>query len=157
MIHLQILAPNDWQLWRKLRVAALTESPAAFGSVLADWQGAGDREQRWRERLTGVALNVIAYVDGKPAGMVSGDWNAPDVELISLWVAPFARGRGVGERLVEMVVEWARDQQAPRVVLSVRDHNAPAIRLYCRQGFEAIAASPESEPGAPETLFTRLI
>lgn len=89
--------------------------------------------------------------------MVSGDWNTPDVELISLWVAPFARGRGVGERLVEMVVEWARGQQAPRVVLSVRDHNAPAIRLYCRQGFEAISASPESEPGAPETLFARLI
>ena len=58
----------------------------------------------------------------------------------SLMFAPFARGRGVGERLVEMVVEWARDQQAPRVVLSVRDHNAPAIRLYCRQGFEAISA-----------------
>ncbi|MHB1611079.1 MAG: GNAT family N-acetyltransferase [Sulfobacillus sp.] len=52
---------------------------------------------------------------------------------------------------------WAREQQAPRLVLSVRDHNASAIHLYSRHGFEAIGPSPESEPGSPETLFMRRI
>ena len=155
MIHLRVLAPDEWQLWRELRLAALEESPTVFGSSLKDWQGDGDREERWRQRLMSVPFNCVAYVEGKPAGMVSGGWNGHDVELLSLWVAPHARGRGVGEKLVESVMAWARDQQASHIVLSVRDHNAPAISLYCRHGFHATGPSPESDPGMPETLFKR--
>jgi ribosomal protein S18 acetylase RimI-like enzyme len=90
-------------------------------------------------------------------GMVSGGWVHQDVELLSLWVTPWARGCGVGDRLVEAVVAWAQDHQAPRVMLSVRDHNAPAIRLNQRHGFQAIGPSSESEPGAPETRFVRAV
>ena len=53
-----MLDPDDWQLWRELRLAALAEAPDAFGSTLAEWSGAGDTEQRWRTRLHGVALNL---------------------------------------------------------------------------------------------------
>ncbi len=155
MVHLKVLTPNDWRLWRRVRLAALQEAPTAFGSVLADWQGDGDREERWRHRLTTVSFNVIADADGDPAGMVSGGWIDQDVELMSLWVAPFARGQGVGDRLVETVVQWARNQHAPRVILSVKDHNAFAIRLYRRQGFREVGPSPQSEPGSPEILFVR--
>ncbi|NMP22823.1 GNAT family N-acetyltransferase [Sulfobacillus harzensis] len=155
MVQTKVLTPDDWRVWRSLRLAALTEAPAAFGSVLADWQGDGDVEERWRHRLTVVAFNVMADVAGTPAGMVSGAWDAPDVELISLWVAPFARGRGVGDRLVATVVEWARSQHAPRVILSVKDDNVPAIRLYRRHGFHEAGPSEDSKPGSPETLFVR--
>ncbi len=159
MVHLQVLAPDDWQQWRTLRLLALEESPTAFGSTLAEWQGVGDGEERWRGRLTGVAYNVIAHMgdEDETVGMVSGGWNGSDVELMSLWVRPRARGHGVGDRLVQTVVQWARGQQAWRVVLSVRDHNVSAIRLYRRHGFQAIGPSTESEPGSPETLFARRI
>ena len=46
MIGIRVLAEDDWRLWRDLRLAALAESPDAFGSRLADWQDAG--EARWR-------------------------------------------------------------------------------------------------------------
>jgi len=58
-----------------------------------------------------------------------------EVELISMWVAPFARGRGVGDALVAAVSSWATDKQACRITLKVFDHNRPAIGLYRRQGF----------------------
>ena len=117
-----------------MRLSALEEAPHAFGSVLADWQGAGDTERRWRDRLDDVALNVIAYLDGRPAGMVSGSASgAPGtVELLSMWVAPFARGRGVGDALVEAVLRWAGRQGAWRVVLEVAAGNRPAVGLYLR-------------------------
>ncbi|HEX5569527.1 MAG TPA: GNAT family N-acetyltransferase, partial [Streptomyces sp.] len=51
MIEIRTVTSDDWALWRELRLAALTEAPHAFGSRLADWQGAGDREERWRARL----------------------------------------------------------------------------------------------------------
>ena len=52
MIDILVLTPDDWPTWRELRLAALAEAPGAFGSRLADWQGDGDREQRWRDRLS---------------------------------------------------------------------------------------------------------
>jgi hypothetical protein len=48
------LTPNDWRQWRELRLAALAEAPAVFGSTLADWTGEGDTEDRWRARLSSV-------------------------------------------------------------------------------------------------------
>ena len=63
MIALRTLTADDWQLWRELRLEALREAPYAYGSTLAQWQGAGDTEQRWRYRLDSVQFNVVAYLD----------------------------------------------------------------------------------------------
>lgn len=155
VVDLVILTPDDWRLWRELRLEALREAPAAFGSTLADWQGAGDQEARWRQRLTSVPFNVVARSGGKPAGMVSGLRSGENAELISLWVAPCARGQGVGDRLILAVVDWARAAGAPRVVLSVKQGNEPAAHLYRRHGFVEAGRSPESEPGSPEDMFVK--
>jgi len=72
MPELRVVSPDDWQAWRELRLLALEESPDAFGSRLADWQGDGDREERWRDRLTSVPFNVIAFDGDAPVGMASG-------------------------------------------------------------------------------------
>src|SRR5690349_14341050 len=101
-IHLRRIGIDDWALWRKLRLEALAEAPYAFGSTLADWQGQGDTEARWRGRLSDVPLNVIAEWQETAAGMVSATAPDPDgaVELISMWVAPAVRGYGIGDALV---------------------------------------------------------
>lgn len=129
---------------------ALREAPYAFGLKLSDWQGSGDTEARWRERFTDVPLNVIALLDGKPAGMVGAlvaDGNT--VELISMWVAPFARGRGVGDALIQAIVSWAEKQHADRLVLSVRNDNGRAIALYARHGFIDAGPDPTIAAGEP--------
>ena len=145
MIEVRELTPDDWQLWRAMRRAALAEAPAAFGSPLAQWSGPGDTEERWRARLSGVPLNLVLMVDGEPAGMVSG--TAPSdhrtVELISLWVAPSARGQGVADAAVSRVLQWACVEHAADVVLSVRADNHPGIALYRRHGFTDAGPSPD--------------
>lgn len=137
MITVRSIPVDDWRAWRELRLEALREAPASFGSTLAQWQGAGDTEERWRARLTDVPFNLIAELESTPAGIASGTAPLPDgsVELISMWVAPFARGRGVGDALVAAVINWARTQHANRVLLCVYPHNANAIALYKRQNF----------------------
>lgn len=136
MIELRILTPDDWPLWRALRHAALEEAPYAFGSTLADWQGDGDREARWRARLEPPSHNVIACLAGEPVGMASGMPADDDVvELISMWVSPAGRGRGVGDALVHEVVRWARSIGSRVVRLDVSDGNDAAAQMYLRNGF----------------------
>ncbi len=59
------------------------------------------------------------------------------VELLSLWVAPTARGRGVGDALVREVERWARSVGARFVRLGVAADNPAARGLYKRHRFDA--------------------
>ncbi|MFF4987856.1 GNAT family N-acetyltransferase [Streptosporangium saharense] len=138
MVELRVLGPDDWPLWRELRLAALAEAPAAFGSKLADWQGEGDREDRWRGRLEiPGSHNVVALLDGEPVGMASGlPMDGGDaVELISMWVSPRARGRGVGDGLILEIERWALRRRAATLRLCVMPGNDAAAALYGRHGF----------------------
>jgi len=149
VIKLQVLSPDDWQVWRRLRLAALAEAPYAFGSRLADWQGEGDRPERWRDRLElPGSYNVVALLDDQPVGMASGvPADEPGVvELISMWVGPAARGRGAGDRLIQAVEQWARLGQAKVLRLSVVQGNEAAERLYQRCGFVGTGVPGEVMP-----------
>ncbi|GAU70388.1 hypothetical protein SSP35_19_00240 [Streptomyces sp. NBRC 110611] len=159
MIELRVLTADDWPRWRELRLAALAEAPYAFGSRLADWQGEGDREERWRSRL-GIpgSWHVVAALDGKPAGMAGGVPGPRDgvVELISLWVGKEARGRGVGDRLVQAVEQWAAQGRAEVLQLAVTPGNTHARALYRRHGFEDIGPLGDVLPdGRREHLMTK--
>jgi ribosomal protein S18 acetylase RimI-like enzyme len=128
----------------------LREAPYAFASTLEDWEGERDLEERWRARLTEVPFNVIARLNDVPVGMASG--TAPNhdgaVELISMWVAPSARGNGVGKALVASVVTWARSQEIERLSLDVREDNTSAIAFYEQCGF--VDEGRIDRPGPPE-------
>jgi len=136
VIDLQDIGADDWKLWRDLRVAALTEAPYAFGSQLADWVDAP--EERWRDRLSAPgAYQVIAGLDGTPVGMVGGfpGEETGTAELVSMWIAPAGRGRGVGDTLITAIAQWAAGIGARVLKLSVADGNDPAHKLYLRNGF----------------------
>lgn len=136
MIDVHDIGPDDWKLWRELRLAALEEAPYAFGSQLADWIDAP--EQRWRERLSEPnAHQVIVSIDGTPVGLAGGfRAEEPGVaELVSMWVAPAGRGRGVGDVLMTTIEDWARADGARILMLSVVPGNDAAHNLYLRSGF----------------------
>ncbi len=138
MIDTRVLAEGDWKMWRELRLAALAEAGYAFGSQLADWQGDGDREERWRERLAiPGSYNILAMLDRQAVGMASGVPTDHDevVELISMYVAPVGRGQGVGDHLVRAVEQWARLMGARTLRLAVVEGNKNAWALYQRNGF----------------------
>jgi ribosomal protein S18 acetylase RimI-like enzyme len=154
-VELLRLTVEDWTVWRDVRLRALSDAPYAFSSTLAEWQGDGDVESRWRDRLESVPFNVVAVMAGQFAGQASG--TAPNrdgyVELVSMWVAPGMRGRGVGQALVDAVVGWAGKQGPGGVMLSVKRSNSAAIALYERCGFAP--APPNAETPDDEQVMSR--
>jgi ribosomal protein S18 acetylase RimI-like enzyme len=156
MITVLTLSEDDWASWRAMRLAALIESPDAFGSTLADWTGPGDTEDRWRARLVSVPLNLMARMDHRPIGMASATAPADgEVELISMWVAPEGRARGVGDALVDEVAGWALAHGAQTVALDVRQSNARAVAFYRRTGFSDIGLAPRPDDSYPELRMVR--
>jgi GNAT superfamily N-acetyltransferase len=55
--------------------------------------------------------------------------------LESMRVAPDARGRGVGGRLVERFFDWAREHDAEQALVTAYAANQGAQRFYARYGF----------------------
>ncbi len=156
VVKLQQLSPDDWRLWRIVRLQVLEEAPYAFGTSLSDWQSEGDREGRWRNRLDDVPFNVVAAVDGHAVGQVSGTDldDRLSVELISMWVAPIFRGTDIGEALIDAVVGWAEGIGAQAVSLAVKDANSHAIALYERARFVDRGVSADTPD---ERTMTRLL
>lgn len=132
-MEIKRVGPADWESFRTVRLASLSESPAAFGSRYADWVDAP--AERWQSRLTQVPLTLLACDPSEVVGVVSGQpvgehW----VELISMWVSPAVRGSGVARQLIDAVTRWAAEQNR-RTYLMVRIDNDRARRAYERAGF----------------------
>jgi ribosomal protein S18 acetylase RimI-like enzyme len=131
--------PQDAPRYRALRLAALADTPDAFGSRLEDEQPQPDAF--WTARLQRPnATTLLAQLGDLDAGLavVAPAWDASpkDAGLYSVWVAPHARGQGVGEALLRAAIHAARAAGFARLVLEVGDLNAPAVALYARLGFE---------------------
>ena len=148
-IELRTVSADDWRVWRSVRLAALTDAPAAFGSRLEEWADAP--EDRWRERLSiPGAIDLLAFnTDGTaPVGMATGIPSADydcRAELISMWVDPAVRGRGVATVLIAAIAVWAARSGATMLTLFVMLENIAARRVYERNGF-AVSNEPDDLP-----------
>ncbi|HEY0717553.1 MAG TPA: GNAT family N-acetyltransferase [Streptosporangiaceae bacterium] len=152
MTELRTVGADDWRAMRDIRLDALRDAPYAFASTYA--REAAFPEQIWRERARS-GNSILAYrpeFGQQPVGLVGSIQDVPDeLELVSMWVRPQARGRQVGPALIEAVVERARRGQQSRVHLWVTESNVPARRLYERCGF-SLTGERQPLPSAPALM-----
>ena len=135
------LHAEDWPEFRALRLRALAADPLAFGSTRE--AEAGRPESLWRESaLRGATSSteatwVAVGPEGRLVGMAGLFPRAGRFHLWGMWVAPEVRGRGVGRRLLDPLLDWAHAQDSSvEVVLEVNPVQASAVRLYRSAGFE---------------------
>lgn len=68
---------------------------------------------------------------------------AEECEIAKMAVAPMARGRGLGDLLMEAAIRFARNAGAQRVVIVSNTVLEPAIRLYQKHGFVRVALTSD--------------
>jgi ribosomal protein S18 acetylase RimI-like enzyme len=137
------IRPGDGPVLKSVRLAALKESPSAFGSTHAAEVDRPDDHWTARASLGATGDHSVTYfavVDQLIVGMVGGyrpEAGGSSMELVSMWVAPAQRQAGIAAKLVEAVVGWAREHNATSVELWVTRGNEAAVRLYETAGFRA--------------------
>jgi ribosomal protein S18 acetylase RimI-like enzyme len=149
---------GDWEALRQLRLRALADAPDAFASTLEEEVAFPD--EVWRRRAEGgpESANFIAREGGVDVGLAAV-FAEPDVpgrmHLVSMWVDPRYRRRGVARALVDQAVRWAAERRAREVILGVADQNTAARRLYERLGFRPTGERQPlpSNPARTESLL----
>lgn len=157
-VEIRQIGADDWRALRDIRLAALQDAPQAFASTYgreaafaeADWLrwiGRGDTFLAYAPELGAAPVGIVGGYDGEPG----------TIELISMWISPEARGRGIGRALVEAVVGRARAKGMTRVHLWVAESNRSARLLYERCGFRQTAERQPlpSNPQLPEIGMAR--
>jgi RimJ/RimL family protein N-acetyltransferase len=141
-VRVEPFAEEDWAAFREIRLRSLLDSPDAFGSTYGEESSRS--EPAWRDWAAGRWRGgvAVAFAGRDPTGAVVGTATGAEFEaepgvahLYAMWVAPDARGAGVGRELVETVTAWALGRGCQRLVLSVTETNARARRFYEACGF----------------------
>lgn len=151
----QRIEPTEWALYRDTRLRALQDSPDAFGSSLA--LEAARPDQFWMDRIAAATSSA----NDLPLFGTSGDqvggllWckafpEEPGVaHLFQMWVAPEFRRLGLGAKLLQAAIDWARSAHIRQLRLGVAAGDNPAVRLYLRHGFVQVGGLEPLRDGSP--------
>ncbi|WP_372633662.1 N-acetyltransferase family protein [Cohnella sp.] len=143
-MNIRILQHSDAESYRQLRLAGLQTNPEAFGSTYE--QEAQFTLETMINRITPskdkFVLGAFAEDGSSLTGIVtfvreSGVKTSHKANVYGMYVAPSARGKGIGRRLLVELIEKAKECDGlEQINLAVVSDNAPAKKLYRALGFD---------------------
>ena len=139
------LSPQDWQLFRQIRLEALQDSPQAFGSSYSFM--ASQPDSFWQNRLSSAATGqdswlLFARINERIVGMIGAyiPEGSPIPRVVSVYVTPEYRRTGVSRGLMDAILNVLKQKGSFQIVeLGVMHDQEAALRLYRRYGFEIVA------------------
>lgn len=155
MMKIRKLTPDDHKAFRRLRLEALRDSPAAFGSDY-EREAAFSPEKFCRglqpdgENREAFVLGAWTEDNGDLIGMAG--FYSPRREktkhkawIWGMYVAPGNRGQGAGKELLTATLDRAKDlDNLEQIHLSVVATNEGARNLYEAFGFIEYGREPSS-------------
>ena len=87
-----------------------------------------------------IVMNKVAFLHSALAPTQTAN-----ARILSIAVAPEARGQGVASLLMGAAIQYFRTKQVTRVRLEVRPDNKPAMRVYEKVGFVEAGYTVDSQ------------
>ncbi len=148
------VGPDEWSRLRAVRLGALADAPEMFGSTLAREEAFDEAE--WRRRAARPATFVVER-DGVDVGLAGVFELDVGWFVMSMWIAPAARGTGVVEMLLDACESVASDAGADRVMLGVMEDNPRGRRAYERHGYTPTGAREHVRDGRDELFLVKYL
>jgi ribosomal protein S18 acetylase RimI-like enzyme len=95
-------------------------------------------ERRFRPENVDPFASYVYFREARPVAVVLVARRGWTSRIAAMAVAPEARGKGFGKRIMRGVIDEAVERGDRSVLLEVFEHNTPAVNLYERLGFEPL-------------------
>ena len=123
----------------------------------------GEGPTRWARRWDVSNWGLLAaFVEGRRVAGCVLAYNTDGVnklegrdDVVAVWdirVHPDYRGRGIGRRLFDAAVQWARDRHCRELRVETQNINVPACRFYERQGCRLSSINRSAYEAFPEEV-----
>lgn len=165
-IHVRLFTPDEWPLYKAIRLEALQSDPHVFGSSHA--KESADPDSRWQDGLRDpqtvaifgvfdgdalIGMTGIKLLRDDPAGLTAKLWGS--------WIKPAARSRGVSIPMYRARLDWAAAHPTvKRVIVSHRQSNAASMRANQKHGFQKTHSEDHVWPdgvSAPHVFYELLL
>jgi RimJ/RimL family protein N-acetyltransferase len=149
-ITLRAAREGDLAAFRELRLEALQENPASFGSDYA--VNKAQPKEFWVGRLNLEGENGKFYFATHKdelvgmCGIMLG--TSPKTRhngtIVSVYVKRDWQGQHIARELIELCAGWGREHEVRLLKLAVVANNASAIRCYTGCGFSVYGIDPQA-------------
>jgi ribosomal-protein-alanine N-acetyltransferase len=120
-----------------LRTATLRDVPQILALERESAQAPHWTAQQY-EKLVGGGIVLVAEAAGRVCGFLCAQAVANDWEIENVVVSGQSLRIGIGNALMQELVQRARREAVSTILLEVRESNGPARRLYEKQGFREV-------------------
>lgn len=144
-MHIRLLHQEDLRHWAALRLEALRNAPASFGSSFEEedqWSLLEFEKRLLKNNIFGAFLNdqlvgcaglyKLDHIKTKHKGVLWG-----------MYIKPDYRRRGIADALLIEVINHARSLVS-QLQLTCATNNPVAIKLYQKHGFKIYGTEPNS-------------
>lgn len=132
--------------YRRIRLEALKESPAAFATTYdsalsrdeASWVAQADSSAQGDDRA------IFLAWDDHPIGLAAlyrDAENRSTGDLLQMWIAPSHRGGSAASDLLDHLLQWASMRAFTSIRAEVTSGNTRALRFYEKYGFQTIPSA----------------
>jgi RimJ/RimL family protein N-acetyltransferase len=145
-VQIRHLRPEDFQIWKEIRLEAVKNHPKAFGGSFEEESRRTD--EQWKGSMSS-SFKFGAFIEEKIVGCLGyyindGEKMKHRAGVFGMYIRSEARGKGVGKALIDYVRSHAKEREVIQLHLTVLTTNYAAINLYLKCGFVIYGTEPRS-------------
>jgi len=142
---------TDWEVYKKIRLSALLESPQAFATKYEDAKNR--TAESWKNQCNEMAqrtnaIAFIGYLNHLPislCGLYRNKNQDAEWEIVQVWTDPFFRGKGISAEMFAHVINWSKHEHIEKLLAKVYADNNRAKKFYTKMGFRTTEITQSEE------------